>query len=139
VGTAVLGHGANRILRTGFSIVYDCIGSSHTLHDALRWVRPGGTVLLIGVNMFPGVLDRTPLWHRNVTIAGVLGYGLDRFEGCACTTFDRAIEWVATGRLSLEGLLTHRFALQDFHRAIETAANKAKYRAIKVAFAFDAP
>lgn len=137
LGTTVVGRGRhNRLLKEGFSIVYDCVGSDATLHHALRWCRPRGAVVLIGVDLRPGVFDRSPVWHRETDIVGSMSFGMDEWEGHVCTTFERVADWCSSGRLPLADLLTHRYVLDEYPRAISAAARKASSQAIKVAFEF---
>jgi threonine dehydrogenase-like Zn-dependent dehydrogenase len=126
----------NRYLVDGFDTVYDCVGSARSLHDAIRWCRPRGTVLLEGIDMYPGVLDRTQLWRRELEIVGTSGQGLDEWEGQRRNTFEWVIAWLREGRLSLEGLLSHRFPQRDYKDAIRTAIAKRKTGAIRVALDF---
>jgi threonine dehydrogenase-like Zn-dependent dehydrogenase len=137
LGTEVVGRQRqNRLLKVGYSIVYDCVGSALTLHNALRWCRPRGAVVLIGVDLHPGVLDRSPVWHREIDIVGAMSFGMDEWEGHQCSTFQRVADWCSSGRLSLQGFLTHRYALDEYRDAIAAAALKARSRAVKVALEF---
>jgi len=137
MGTGVQGRmKGNRYLLDGFDIVYDCVGSARSLNDAIRWCRPRGTVVMEGINMYPGVLDRTQLWRRELDIAGTIGQGADEWEGRTCNTFERVIEWLREGRLSVKGMLTHRFPQVDYKKAIRTAIAKHKSGAIRVALDF---
>ena len=139
LGTSVAGHRRhNRCLETGFHVVYDTVGSASTLHHALRWTRPRGAVVVEGVNLFPGVLDRTPIWHRELSILGALGHGEEEFEGRRAHTFDFIYSWLQEGRLDASGLLTHEFPFDQYRRAILTAAGKHRSGAIKVAMRFAA-
>jgi threonine dehydrogenase-like Zn-dependent dehydrogenase len=137
LATEVVGRGRrNRYLHDGFDAVFDAVGSAGTLHDALRFCRPRGSVVLVGVNLYPGVLDRTPLWRREIEIVGAVGHGEDELDGERCTTYRRVADWVRDGRLSLAGLVTHRFRLDDYRRALRAACRKATSGAIRVAFDF---
>ena len=138
LGTTVIGWGAsNRYLVDGFDAVYDAVGSAATLHDALRWCRPRGFVTLVGVNLFPGVLDRTPLWRREIDIVGAVGHGSDEFEDERCSTYQRVGAWLRDGRIATLGLVTHRFALAEYRHALRTACQKSRTRAIRVLFDFN--
>ena len=137
LGTRVQGrHKGNRYLIDGFDAVYDCVGSARSLHDAIRWCRPRGTVLLEGINMYPGVLDRTQVWRRELDILGTIGQGMDEWEGQRRNTFEWVIDWLREGRLSLNGLLSHRFPQHEYKQAIRTAIAKRKTGAIRVALDF---
>jgi threonine dehydrogenase-like Zn-dependent dehydrogenase len=137
LGTTVQGRREpNRYLVDGFDVVYDCVGSARSLHDAIRWCRPRGVVVLEGIHLYPGVLDRTPLWRREIEVVGATGQGADDWEGQRRDTFDRVIDWVRERRLRLAGLLTHRYPPSDYRRAIRTAIAKRASGAIRVALDF---
>ncbi len=49
----------------GFDVVYDCVGSSATLTDSLRWTRAGGAVQIVGLHFAPmAKIDLTPVWFH---------------------------------------------------------------------------
>lgn len=129
----------NRLLKRGVDLVIDAVGSAATLHLALRTARPGGTVVFEGVDLQPGPLDRTPLWWRELNLLGANGHGRDSWEGEAMATFERVEHWVADGRLSTAGLLSHRFPLEDYRPALTAAADKRRHASVKVAFEFPTP
>lgn len=137
LGTSIIGTSrGNRYLADGFDAVYDAVGSASTFHDALRWCRPRGFVILVGVNLLPGVLDRTPLWRREIDVVGAVGHGEDDFEGTQCTTFQRVSDWLRTGRILGNGLVTHRFRLPEYRRALRVADGKSWSGAVRVLFDF---
>lgn len=136
-GTTVVGRGSsNRYLVDGFDVVYDAVGSASSLHDSIRWCRPRGYVTLVGVNLFPGVLDRTPLWRREIDVVGAVGHGDDEWEGRRCTTFLRLADWLLAGRIRLDGLVTHRFPAARYREALAAAGAKRGSRAVRVALEF---
>jgi threonine dehydrogenase-like Zn-dependent dehydrogenase len=126
----------NRNLLGGFDVVYDCVGSARTLHDGLRWTRAGGTVVMVGIKLAPLRLDLSPLWHQEVHLTGVVGHGVDPWEGRPRHTYDVAIDLLRQGRLSIEGFLTHRFPLSRWREAIAAARDRRR-GAIRVVLAGD--
>ena len=139
LGTRVQGlRRSNRALREGFDVIYDTVGRSETLHHALRWCQPRGSVVLIGVDLVPGRIDQSPIWLREIQVIGVLGHGAECRDEARVHTYQLVCDWYRSGRLSLDGLLTHRFPVADYRRAIETASSKSGTGAIKVALEFPA-
>jgi threonine dehydrogenase-like Zn-dependent dehydrogenase len=126
----------NRILVGGFDVVYDCVGKASSLENALRWTRAGGTVVLVGVTLARMKLDLTPVWYREVDLVGTLAHGVECLPGSQekLTTFELTVRWMLEGRLRTEGMLTHRFQLEDYRRAIQTAVDKRGAHSVKVAF-----
>ena len=128
------GRGGNRMLLGGFDVVFDVVGVEATLNDALRWTRAGGTVVLVGVNLHRMTLDLTPVWYQEVDLLGTVGHDVVTWQGTTLSTFEWAMRWMLEGTLSTDGLLTHRFPLDDYRRAFAVAADKRRYRSVKVAF-----
>ncbi len=123
----------SRMCLGGFDVVYDCVGSDATLQDCLRWTRAGGTVVLAGVKLKPLSLDLTPVWHQEVNLIGLNSHGQESWQGRQLQTFELVIELLRQGKLTIDGLITHRFPLEKWKQAIETAQDK-KSGAIKVVF-----
>ena len=122
------------MLLGGFDVIYDCVGSSTTLEDSLRWARAEGTVVLVGVAFRRLQVDLTPIWYQHVDLIGSVAHGVDEWQGRRRRTFDWTIDLMRAGRLGGEGLITHRFPFDQYRRAVATATSKARSGAIKVVF-----
>lgn len=123
----------NTMLIGGFDVVYDVVGIPVTLHDALRWTRSRGTVVLVGVYLHPMRVDLTPVWYQEVDLLGAIGHDVVEWEGQSVSTFDLAMRWMVERRVLVEPLLTHRFPFRAYKKAFAVAADKRRYRSIKVA------
>jgi threonine dehydrogenase-like Zn-dependent dehydrogenase len=121
----------NRMLLGGFDVVYDCVGSARTLHDSLRWVRAGGTVVMVGIKLSPLKLDLNPIWYQEADLTGVYAHGVESWQGKTWRTYDLVVELLRQGKLRVDGLITHRFPLSEWKRAVSTARDK-RSGAIKV-------
>lgn len=127
----------NKMLLGGYDVIYDTIGNQGTVHDALRWARAGGTVVLVGTSLHMMNVDLSPIWYQEVSLLGTFGHGLETWPIGTKernSTFAIAAEMIGQGKLYPEKLITHRFALNDYRNAIKTAADKPQSRAIKVVF-----
>ena len=58
------------VVSGGAEIVYECVGSSRTVDDALRLTAPSGTMVLVGLAGAPSGVDWTPIWLTEVAIRG---------------------------------------------------------------------
>lgn len=125
----------NRMLLGGFDIVYDCVGSATTLENSLRWTRAGGKVVMVGITLRPLKVDLTPVWYQEVDLVGVCGHGAEMWNGTSRRTYDIVIEELRRGNLVAEALITHRFPLEQWRDAIETAMDKHS-ESIKVIFEY---
>lgn len=125
-----------RVVVGGFDYVFDCVGSSTSIDDSLRFTRPGGAMVLVGLASFPKGVDWTPIWMKEVQVKGSFWCSTEEFEGRRMRTYEVAMELMRTGRLDLSPLLTHKFRLADYRHAIEANLNAGREKLIKSAFVF---
>jgi threonine dehydrogenase-like Zn-dependent dehydrogenase len=127
----------NTMLLGGWDAIYDVVGIPATLNHALRWARAGGDVVLVGATLHRMKLDMTPVWYQEVNIIGSIGHDVVTWEGREIGTFQLAMQWMLSGDIRTDLLLTHRFPLDDYRRAFAVATTeKARERSVKVAFEF---
>jgi threonine dehydrogenase-like Zn-dependent dehydrogenase len=117
-------------LSGGAPVVIDCVGSASSLADALAVTAPGGALVLAGMPA-PTTMDLTPLWQREVCLAGSYTYGPEAAAG-GRHSFDLAFE-LAEG-VALERLLSATYPLERAAEAIEHAAAAGRRGAVKIAF-----
>ena len=104
-------------------IVFEAVGSARTLDAALRLVRPGGRLVVVGVSPEAKVeFDMMSAQSKEVDVIPVY---LGR------NAFPAALNLLASGRINARSLVTHRFPLEEMKVALETAVSKRE-NAIKV-------
>jgi threonine dehydrogenase-like Zn-dependent dehydrogenase len=113
-----------RALLGGFDVVYDCVGSAHTLRDSLRWAQAGGAVVMVGVKLSPLKVDLSAIWSQEVDLTGLYAHGVETWQGKTWRTYDLTVELMRQGKLTADGLITHRFPLSRWRQAINTAMDK---------------
>jgi 2-desacetyl-2-hydroxyethyl bacteriochlorophyllide A dehydrogenase len=102
----------------GADIVIETSGFPASSAMVLDVVRKEGKVAHIGwANDLPP-LPVIPIMAKTLTVFGVGGNG-------GRGQYERSLELVRSGRVDLEPMVTHRFALDDIAEAFETAASKA--------------
>ena len=120
-------------LTDGADVVFDCVGSSESITQALAMVRPRGRVVVVGM---PGKVsvDLAPLWHRELTMVGAYAYGAETPPGSAepHRTFDLAIALVASAGLG--SLVSAGYPLERYEEAIAHAGAAGRRGAVKVVF-----
>lgn len=103
----------------GVDVAIEALGRQATFETGLRALRPGGTLSSLGV--YSSDL-RIPL------DAFAAGLGDKRIVTTLCPggkeRMRRLIEVVASGRVDLKPLVTHRFRLDDIEQAYELFANQ---------------
>lgn len=115
----------------GVARVYDTVGSARTLETAVRYTRPQGTVVMVGVST-PARFEWTPLYFKEVRLVGSSGCGIEHHEGRKRHAFEIFLELVANGRVSPERILTHTFGLSAYRDAFLVARDKGRHRSVKV-------
>jgi len=128
--------GKRVMLGGGADVVYECVGSDDTLDDALRLARPGGKVVLIGLSGVTKRVDWTFVWLKELTVAGTLCSSTEDYAGERKRCYEVILNWMAEGRLDLTPLLTHRFRLEDYKRALAMSFRKSQHRMVKAVFEF---
>ena len=99
----------------GADVAIAAIGVPALANDAIRLVRNHGRVsLFAGFNKgTQAELDVNAIHYNELIVTGA--FGLTRL------LFEQALNLIATGRLKLDSLLTHRFKLADIETAIKVA------------------
>jgi threonine dehydrogenase-like Zn-dependent dehydrogenase len=128
----------NRMILGGFDVVYDCVGSEKTVKDSLRWARAGGTVVLVGVSLKPMHIDLTPIWYQEVGLIGLYAHGMETWNGVRQSTYALTADLLLKKKLFIDGLITHRYPLEQWRTAVRTAKDK-RSGAIKVVLDFREP
>jgi L-iditol 2-dehydrogenase len=108
----------------GVDQVFECSGAPGTLTQAIRMVKKGGTVSLIGVAK-DGEMESVPykyITHNEIAIFG---------SRANPNTSRRALAMMSSGTLNVRDFITHRFALASFSQALESFVQR-KENAVKV-------
>jgi threonine dehydrogenase-like Zn-dependent dehydrogenase len=102
-------------------------GAADTLDDAIRVVRRGGRVVVLGTFSAPKPVDVQRLMMKEVALLGSFCYGTGERE----PEFTTAARLTGRWRDELRALSTHQFPLEDVTTAFATADDKST-GAIKV-------
>jgi len=116
----------------GYDVVYDCVGTQRSFGQALRYARPGGTVVLVGCLSQLARFDMTMVWAHELTVAGVYAYGTERAP--TRRTFELTVERLASTKLPVGDIVTHRFELDDYREAIVANIERERYQSVKTVF-----
>ena len=96
----------------GYDIVVDATGSAAVSEQCVPLTRSGGTVMFYGVTDPEDLVRVSPydVFRREITIKGSFA---------EIDSFPAAIAALRTGRAGTEGLITHRFKLDDYAGALD--------------------
>lgn len=125
------------VVSGGADVIFECVGSATSIDDALRFSKPKGTMVLIGLASLANGIDLTPIWLSEVNVKGSFWCSSEVYNGTKMTTYQVALELLKSGKLSLNKLLTHKFKLEDYKKAIETNLSIGANKLIKSCFYFD--
>jgi threonine dehydrogenase-like Zn-dependent dehydrogenase len=117
-------------LQDGPSVVYDTIGSTETVETSLRLLNTGGTLIISGVEP-PGRFEWTPLYFKELHVIGSNAFGVELVNGQAKHAFEHYFDFAAGG-LDLTPVITHRFPLVEWDRALLSVARTRRTGAVKV-------
>ncbi|MCH7872559.1 MAG: alcohol dehydrogenase catalytic domain-containing protein [Planctomycetes bacterium] len=123
----------------GADVVFDCVASSQSIDDGLRFTTGGGSFVLVGMPGIPKGVDWTPLWYKEITIHAAYAYGPERRGPGGSSdrprdTFEIAIEAMKTCGESLAELVGEPFELQDHRAAFRSALNTGRSGTVKTVF-----
>ena len=112
----------------GADVVVETSGAPAAVASVIDLVRKEGKASFIGyANDLPGI-PVVPMMLKTLTVFGVGGNG-------GRGQYERSLELIRTGRVDLEPMVTHRFALDEVAEAFEVASTK-RDGAIKVLVTF---
>lgn len=96
----------------GWDVVIDCTGNEKAIQDAITRTMPGGTFLQFGVANTHAKVEIEPFWvyNKEITIAGSMA---------VLHSFERAGDLLAVGALNADVMISHRFALDEYPKAIQ--------------------
>jgi L-iditol 2-dehydrogenase len=99
----------------GVDITCECAGQQETLDQAVELLRPGGTLMLVGIPEFDRVsflIDQ--IRRKEITIINIRRQN---------RTAELAIKLVASGKAKIDSFATHRFKLEQAKDAFDLVAD----------------
>jgi 2-desacetyl-2-hydroxyethyl bacteriochlorophyllide A dehydrogenase len=102
--------------RYGLDLVFEATGHPGSISQALDMVRPGGKVVMIGIHSGPAEFDPTAVVRAKKSLIGSYAY--------TPQTWKRAIAALASGRVDVEPVITHRLPLDRAEEGFELALAK---------------
>lgn len=100
----------------GYDVVVEATGATEVGDICVPLTRNGGTVLIYGVARADEVVRFHPfdVFRREITIKGSFA---------EMTSFGAAIAALRAGRARTDGIITHRFPLDQYGKALDALAN----------------
>lgn len=117
----------------GIDVVYDTIARPETFEVGVRLLAERGTLVQTGVST-PGRWEWTPVYFKELTIAGSNAFGVEEVDGVRKHAIAHYLDLAADRRVDLTGMVTHRFGLEQWWDALRALSNQGSSGAIKVVF-----
>ena len=111
----------------GMDVVIETVGGAKDFEDALGVTRRRGTVVLVAGYHKPLTVDLSRIVWSEVLVTGSNCYGYSGMH----TDFQVAIDLIASGKVDVTKIVTHRFPLAQITEAFTVAADK-ELGAVKV-------
>lgn len=95
----------------GYDVVYECAGEQETIDQGIELLKPGGTLMLVGipaVERVSFVIDR--MRRKEITLVNVR-----RQNHCV----QRALDMIASGGVEVDFMITHRFGMEQAQSAFD--------------------
>jgi L-iditol 2-dehydrogenase len=100
----------------GLDLVFECCGDQAALDQAVTLLKPGGTIVVVGISLEPRVsFESGRLRRKEIRVQSVR-----RQNRC----LEKAVGMIHAGRIRVDFLATHSFKLEDAREAYETAASR---------------
>lgn len=98
--------------KDSFDTVIDATGVISVMQEAMRYVRPGGTILYFGVANPGERMEVCPfdMFTKEVTILSSYTSVRNSYQ---------AVDLLRSGKIAVEPLVSHRLPLSEFQRAVE--------------------
>src|SRR5437773_152307 len=126
--SAALARGATEIALPGssdvageFDAFIDCSGSSAAIDAGVRLVRPAGSVVLVGMGADEVTLPLGVVQQRELLVTGTFRYA---------NTWPTAIALAASGRVSLDDLVTGEYSLAETEQALTAGRDPHSVKAV---------
>jgi threonine dehydrogenase-like Zn-dependent dehydrogenase len=118
----------------GVDVTFDCVASSTTIDDGLRFTRSGGRFVLVGMPGVPKGVDWTPMWFKELTVHAAYAYGPERTSDGQKDTFEIAMDLMRTWSSRLTALVGTAYPLEQYREAFAAALSASRSGAVKTVF-----
>ena len=95
----------------GSDTIFEASGSEQAVNQAIKIVRRGGSITLIGLVPEPTQLNLQQVILKQVSLIGVRAY---TWSNCNLT-----MKLLADGKINLKPMITHTFSLEEWEKAFD--------------------
>ena len=98
----------------GMDVVFECAGQQETIDEAVELLKPGGNLMLIGIPR----TERISLMIHKIRRKEITLINVRRQNKCT----QACIDLIASGKISVDFMITHRFKLEQTKDAFDMVA-----------------
>jgi D-xylulose reductase len=98
----------------GVDIAFEASGSPAVIQGFVRYMRPGGRAVMIGMPAAPAPFDVVAAQAKEITIRHIFRYR---------NIYPRTVKLISSGTLKVAPLVTHRYGFEDAIAAFDFAAS----------------
>ena len=122
---------------SGPDIIFDCVDTESSLDDALHLVRSNGKIIILGQGYsVTKKVDWSIQVIKGIDISGSMMYGMEPYKGKTLHCFELALHLLKNNPGMFDGLVTHKYVIDDYRHALRLVRNRGKNRVIKAVFDF---
>lgn len=122
-------YGATRTINTSseslgsekFDVFVDACGVPAAVHAGILATGPAGRALLVGLGSDEMMLPVSHIQNNEIIVTGVFRY---------TNTWPIGIEFLASGKVDLDAIVTHHFGLSDVEAGLKMTANPAAMKVV---------
>jgi 2-desacetyl-2-hydroxyethyl bacteriochlorophyllide A dehydrogenase len=120
----------------GVDQVYEGVGgATDVINQSVEMCRVGGSVIMTGIFDGKRPVDLLTMLFKEVHILSANSYSYTGIR----RDYQIALDWLASGQASHDALVTHRFSMADYKKAIDTAFHKKENRCLRAMFFHESP
>lgn len=113
-----------KLTGAGADVAFEAIGNPVTIEAAFGCVRNGGRLVVVGYTDQQVSLSAGRIMYREMEIRGSLG--------CRPVDYPRLIQMVASGRIKVKELVSHRYPLADVNTAFDNLRQGQGLRSVVI-------
>jgi 2-desacetyl-2-hydroxyethyl bacteriochlorophyllide A dehydrogenase len=108
----------------GADVVLEATGNPAAFDQALRMTRKDGQVCLAGATLEPSTVSSSLIVGKSLRVTGSFDY--------TWITFERSIDLIASRRVDVGRIVTHKLALDEIQTAFKLVLNKESVKLLMV-------
>ena len=109
----------------GFDVVLECCGNSPAVSEAITCVKPGGTIVLVGVSLDVVSVPLVSAVMGEVTMKGAIAYTVSEFE--------KVIDMISKNEIDVDKYIDDKVNLSDAQKSFERLTS-GEDSAVKIIF-----